>query len=132
MAVCPGALTWSVEVSAAPDPEGTIVAETAELILASSKCCTAPMGVSRVGERYIYRADQVTPGSQTIKVLAGQKVTGIAAIGLPGGGYIDMGGDTITIPESAGMNLEPGVSLAPNSSVIFTNVSWVIEYLESA
>ncbi len=128
-AVCPGATSWSVELSAVPDSEGLIPAETSDVILGSSKCYSAP-GVNRVGERYKYHAGT---GTQNFTVLAGMKVTGIAAFGLGGGGTIVIaGGDTITVPAGVGMNLAPGVSISPNSIINFTNVDWTIEYLESA
>ena len=128
-AVCPGATGWSVEVSAIPiDDE--IAAESADIVLASSRCCTGPVGVTRVNERYNYESDD---GTANFTVLAGMKVTGIAAIGLTGGGTVVIaGGDTITVPDGISANLEPGTSLVPNSVIAFTNVDWVIEYLESA
>jgi len=128
-AVCPGATSWNVHVSCVPSPE-TPADETAEVTLTSSKCCTAPIGVTRVAERYAYHAGS---GTSTFTVRAGMRVTGIAVVGLTGGGTITIaGGDAITVPVGVGMNLEPGGVIAPNSAIVLTNVDWVIEYLESA
>lgn len=128
-AICPGATSWGVEVSAVADSEGNIAAETAEVILASSRC-QSPIGASRVGERYAYHANT---GTQNFTVLAGMRITGIAGIGLTGGGNIVIaGGDTITVPEGISANLEPGAIIVPNSIIAFTNLDWGIEYLESA
>jgi hypothetical protein len=130
-AVCPGATGWSVEVSAVPIA-GEIAPETADIILASSRCCTGPVGTTRVNERYRYLTDQ-TAVPQNVTILAGQKVTGIAAIGLTGGGTVEINsGPTVTVPEGISFNFEPGASIPPNSVIAFDNVDWVIELLESA
>ena len=127
-AICPGATSWTVEVSCVPSPE-IPSDETADIILTSSKCF-AQIGVTRVGERYAYHADS---GTQNFTVLAGMKVTGIAAVALGGGGSVVIaGGNTITIPAGNSINLSPESVLAPNSIIAFTNVDWVVEYLESA
>lgn len=127
-AVCPGALSWIVQASNVKQQE--IVPDTAEIILTSSKCFTAPIGVTRVNERYAYNANS---GTQNFTVLAGMKITGVAAVGLAGGGTIVVaGGATITVPDGIGTNLEPLASLPPNSVIAFVNVDWVVEYLESA
>ncbi len=129
-AVCPGVQGWAVQVSAVPDSEGLIPEEVAEIILASSKCCTAPVGVTRVGERYRYAAGA---GTTTFRVAPGQRVTGIGATGLAGDGTITVaGGNTIVVPAGIGVSLEPNASIAPNSAIVLTNVDWLIEYLESA
>ena len=132
-AICPGATSWVVQLSCVGflEEETLIVpAETADIILASSKCCTSPVGVSRVGERYKYHANS---GTQNFTVLAGMKVTGIAAIGIGAGGTVVVaGGDTITVPLGVSINLAPERSIPPNSVIAFTSVDWVIEYLESA
>lgn len=128
-AICPGATSWAVEISAVPSIEGLIPVETAEIILASSKCYSLP-GVNRVAERYAYHANS---GTQNFTVLAGMRVTGIAAVALTGGGSVTIaGGDSISIPAGNSVNLEPGVSIPPNSVIALVNVDWVIEYLESA
>lgn len=127
-AVCPGATAWSVEVTAIPI-DGEIEPETCDIVLSSSRCF-AQLGVNRVAERYNYEAGS---GTANFTVLAGMKVTGIAAIGQTGGGTIVIaGGDTIVVPDGISANLEPGESLSPNSVIAFTDVDWVIEYLESA
>jgi hypothetical protein len=132
-AVCPGATGWAVEVTAVPsNDEGTIPSETADIVLASSRCCTAPVGVTRVAERYQYVADS-NVGISSFTVRAGMRITGIAAIGLTGGGTITIaGGATITVPENISANLEPEASIAPNSIIAITNCDWVIEWVESA
>ncbi len=126
-AVCPGATSWSVELSAVPDTEGLIPAETGDVILGSSKCYSAP-GVNRVAERYAYHAG--VNGNFT--VLPGMKVTGIAGISTGAGTIVIAGGNTITVPNGTSANLSPEGSIAPNSVIAFTNIDWVIEYLESA
>lgn len=127
-AICPGATGWSVYVSAVP-VDDEIAPETANVSLASSHAF-AQMGVTRVAERYSYEA---FAGTANFTVLAGMRITGIAAVGLTGGGTIVVaGGDTVTVPEGISANLEPGSPIAPNSVIAFTNVDWVIEYLESA
>lgn len=128
-AVCPGARSWAVDVSCVGSP--TIPNETQEVILASSRCY-AEVGIQRVGERYNYAAN-AGAGSFTFTVLAGMKVTGIAAIGLTGGGSIIIGGGaTITVPAGISANPEPRAPIAPNTNIVFNNVDWVVEYLESA
>jgi len=134
-AVCPGATGWRVAVSAlnvageSLPPED----EVADVILASSKCCTSPMGVSRVNERYGYDAGASPAATANYSVPGGRTVTGIAALGLSGGGTVVIaGGDTITIPDGISINLEPGAFLGPNSVIAFTNVNFAVEYLESA
>lgn len=129
-AICPGAEAWSIEVSAVGDEDDEIVAETANVVLSSSRCCANP-GVNRVGERYQYATG--TGASSNFLVLAGMKVTGISAFGLTGGGLVIIGsGDTIIVPEGVGANLAPQASISPNTSIDFTDVDWIVEYLESA
>lgn len=128
-AVCPGATSWAVEVSAV-EADVPIPPETAEVILASSKCCTSPIGVTRVGERYNYKA---LNGTGNFVVQPGMVVTGIATTGLSGGGTWSIaGGDSIAVPAGSSVNLAPEVPLSPGSFIAFVNVDWVIEYLESA
>lgn len=129
-AICPGARTWSVDVSCVGSPDKPSPEENPEIILASSKCCTGPVGLSRVNERYAYSSGS---GTANFTVRAGMKITGIAAIGLTGGGSIVIaGGNTITVPESIAANPEPKAPIAPNSVIAFANVDWIVEYLESA
>lgn len=127
-AVCPGATSWAVEVSAVPiDTE--IAPETAEIILSSSRCY-AQVGVQRVGERYAYNANS---GTQNFTVLAGMKITGIAAIGIGVGGTVTIaGGPVIAVPTGIAANIEPGASISPNFVIAFTSVDWIVEYVESA
>jgi len=130
-AICPGAIGWSLDISAVPDSEGLIPEETAEVVLASSKCCASPVGVSRVGERYGYAAGNA---DASYPVPAGQTITGIAAIGAIGGGTIVIdGGYTIVVPEGISVNFEPMAPIRPNAVIVFTDLdSYAIEYLESA
>ncbi len=130
-AVCPGATSWSVEVSSVPLADGSIPADTADIILASSKCCTAPVGVSRVGERYDYNAG--SGGTTAFVALAGRRITGITGYGLGGGGSIQIPTrQLITVPAGVSVNLEPGAILLPNTTIILTNLNWVVEFVESA
>jgi hypothetical protein len=127
-ACCPGATSWTVEVSAVPAPD-TIPAETADIILASSRCY-APFGVYRVGERYDYNSGS---GNANFVSLPGRRVTGIAGYGLGGGGSIQIPGrPLITVPAGISVALAPEASLLPNATVVLTNLDWVVEYLESA
>lgn len=128
-AVCPGATSWRVSVSAVRDSEGQIPEDTADIILASTRCF-AQMGVTRVAERYNYAASNTTG---TFTVQAGMRITGIAAYGLGVGATVVIaGGNTITVPTGVSIALEPGVSIPPNSNISITNCDWVIEYVESA
>lgn len=134
-AVCPGATSWSVEVSAVPNPDGSPIAEeVADIKLASSQCCTSPIGVTRVNERYGYVAGAaVAPTNVNRAVLAGQVITGIGAIGLPGDGFVKInGGNNIIVPSGISANPEPKAPIPPNAVITFSNVDYVIEYLESA
>lgn len=126
-AVCPGAITWSVFVRAV----GTIFDESINIELASSKCCTAPVGVTRVSQRYGYKAGT---GTASVDVLAGQTVTGIAVFGLTGGGTLVLnGGATVTVPAGVGLNLSPEGRIPFGVGVIaVANCDYTIEYLESA
>lgn len=129
IAVCPGAIGWSVEMSAVKGAEA-IPYETADIILASSKCCMGSAGLERVSERYGYVSGT---GTQNFTVLAGMKVTGIGAIGLTGGGSIVInGGNTILVPDGISANPEPRGPIPPNSVIAFTNVDYTVEFLESA
>jgi hypothetical protein len=139
-AVCPGAKTWSVCASPALGSQ-VVVNETADISLNSSKCCTAPVGVTRVGERYGYLADSAAGITQFANSLfPGRTITSIAAVGLVGGGSVQINsGPVITVPAGVGFNLEPGaliqkVDASTGSSpvITMTNVVWVIEFLESA
>ena len=127
-AVVPGTRSWQVLVSCmGPEIPRD---ESIDVILSSSKCYMAPSGVNRVGQRYMYHSFS---GTQNFTVLPGMVVTGIAAIGLGGGGSVTVNlMDTITVPANISMNLEPGAAIAPNTVIAFVNVDWVIEYLESA
>lgn len=139
-AVCPGAKTWSVCVSPALGSQ-VVLNETADISLHSSKCCTAPVGASRVGERYGYLAGTATGITQLVNsLLPGRTVTSIAAVGLTGGGTVQINaGPVITVPEGVGMSLDPraliqkiDASTGSSPVITMTNVVWVIEFLESA
>ena len=131
-AVCPGATSWSVEITAV-DIENDITPETADVILTSSPCYSSPVGVSRVSERYGYFAGSaVVP--EDMNIPPGQTVTGIGAVGLAGGGTITIaGGVTVTVPDGVGVSLSPGAAIPFGIAAIhFVNVDWVVEFLESA
>ncbi len=90
------------------------------------------MGVTRVAERYNYECG-ASAGATAFRVLAGMRITGIAAFGLAGGGSVTLaGGSTITVPDGVSVGLEPGASIPPNSNIAFANCDWVIEFVESA
>ncbi len=131
-AVCPGAVTWQVIVSPAAGAQSA-TQESADVTLISSKCCTAPVGVSRVGERYTYHS--ANGGIVNITVPPGRTVTGIAALGLSGGGSMSINsGNLIVVPEGISINLEPKAAIPqlPGPVISFSNVDFVVEYLESA
>lgn len=133
--VCPGATTWDVIVSPSLGSQNS-PNEVANVILASSKCCTAPVGVTRVGERYGYHSEDATSSSAFFSVLAGQTITSIGAIGAAGGGTIILGdvGTTIVVPAGISVNLEPKAPIPPSTLgglLAFTNVLFTIEFLES-
>lgn len=132
LAVCPGAVNWSVIVypeagSEAAEPE------VCNVTLASSKCCTAPVGVTRVGERYSYRAG-AAPGPAVFTVLPGRVVTRIQALALAPGGSVQLsaGDDLITVATGTTLVLEPKAPLPAGNQITLTNVNWSIEYLDSA
>lgn len=127
-AVCPGATSWEVEILCA---DADITPETADIVLASSRCFTSPVGVSRVSERYGYHAGT---GVQSLGLFPGQTVTSIGAVGLTGGGTIIIeGGDTILVPAGVGIGLDPKALIgAANPAIAFNNVDWIVEFLESA
>lgn len=135
-AVCPGAKSWSVMASPASNSQAA-ANETANITLASSKCCTAPVGVSRVGERYGYKAGATPGGGVAVSIQPGMTVTRIMAIGLAGGGsfQITSGGDVVSIPAGAQVYFEPQAviqTIPGSSSITFTNVNYAIEFKESA
>lgn len=135
-AVCPGAKSWSVLVSPASDSQSA-ENESADITLTSSKCCTAPVGSSRVGERYGYRAGTTPGAGLAVAIQPGMTVTRIMAIGLAGGGtfQITSGGDMVTIPAGAQVYFEPQAlirTIPGSSSITFTNVNYAIEFKESA
>jgi len=136
-AVCPGAIGWSVEVTpyfqvgTVNEPEAP--EELADIVLASSKCCTAPVGVNRVGERYVYIAGTAVGPPTQYAVLPGQTVTGIACIGSAGGGSFTIdGGSTMLVAAGISVNFEPKAPIPPNAIIEFTDVTFAIEFLESA
>jgi hypothetical protein len=135
-AICPGATGWRVSVTPMVGPGGSPPPEdeTANIVLASSKCCSSPIGVSRVGERYGYiSGTAISPTVVNYSVLAGQTITGIAALGLTGGGsYSINGGTPILIPAGSSANIEPQSPIPPNSVITFDNVDFMIEFKESA
>lgn len=129
IAVCPGAVKWSVTCTAISPGSN----ETINIELASSKCCTAPCGLSRVSERYDYIAGS---GTTAVFLVPGQTVTRINLFGLGGGGTASIqGGPNIPVAAAQSVTLEPkgllDVSLT-GSTISITNLGFSIEYLESA
>jgi hypothetical protein len=132
IAVCPGATSWSVIVTpsvgaqAAPN-------EVANVTLSSSKCCTAPAGLQRVGERYSYRAG-VAVGAVPFIVTPGRVITRITALGVAPGGSVQLGTgeDIVTVPAGVTVVFEPKAPLFSSAHITLTNVNWQIEYLDSA
>lgn len=135
IAVCPGAISWSVLCQAQPGSQASIAAEDAAIDLFSSKCCTAPKGLNRVSERYGYL---VGSGAGPINVTFawGRIATRIIATGLTGGGSFTVAnGGAVTVAAGQSIVLEPKAPIAQdlfNPIFVFTNVSYVVEYLESA
>ena len=131
-AVCPGATSWSVEITAL-DISGSITPETSDVILTSSPCYSSPVGVSRVAERYGYFAGSAV-APQDMNVPAGQTVTRIQAVGLAGGGTFNLaGGVAVTVPAGVVVSLEPKAPVPFGLAAIhFVNVDWTVEFLESA
>lgn len=133
-AVCPGAKSWSVMCR----PSGGPIAaaeQTADIELASSKCCTAPVGVTRVGERYGYMAGVVPNVVTSFAVLPGQTITRIVANNNTGvlGSISINGGGSIPIPTGTSITLEPKGVIPPGPAALtFLNAEWVAEYTESA
>lgn len=136
-AVCPGAQSWNVLIRGviANNPP-----ETADITLTSSKCCTAPVGVTRVGERYRYDAGGGLGASSRI-MLPGQVVTRvIASARAAGPGTFDVGSGEAIIHVEAGHTyvLEPKAPLSAFDfaggffAFHFTDLDWVIEMKESA
>lgn len=131
-AVCPGAKSWSVVCYAAGGPIAA-PEQGASIELASSKCCTAPVGLSRVSERYGYYAGVVGGVAASINLLPGQTVTRISATAT-GAGFVTIGaGQTVLVPVGTSAVLEPRAPIPQIVAAIsFTNVNYVVEYLESA
>lgn len=131
-AVCPGAIGWAVEVTCA---DLTVTPETADIVLVSSKCCTAPVGVTRVGERYTYLADSSAGGAPIILVIPpGRVIKSWSAIANGvGDGFVQAAGfPAVGIPNGFTTNGEPGAPFIGTESITFTNVTFFIEFLESA
>lgn len=130
-AVCPGAISWKVMVSAAEGWQNA-PQETADLTLASSRCCTAPIGVTRVGERYAFATGAGSGSTLTLK--PGQTVKSLSAIATTGAASVQIGftGGTIIIPNGVRVEFGPMPNLAPEALITFANVDWVVEFLESA
>ncbi len=127
-AVCPGVESWTVEITCAQDIPP---AETADVTLLSSKCCTAPVGVTRVAERYTYVTGTVT-GS--FPVPAGKTVKSFSAIAGAIDGAVQIGpGNIITVPAGSTVSGTPGAAFIGNNvQLAFTNVVYFVEFLESA
>jgi hypothetical protein len=132
-AVCPGAKSWSVIVSPSVGPEVSDN-EVCNVTLSSSKCCTAPVGLSRVSERYDYRSGATSAGDVLFSVAPGRTITSIGVIGIAPGGTVQIGtgADVITVPTGLTLSLEPKAAIPAQTAINFTNCLWTIEYLESA
>lgn len=125
-AVCPGAKGWAVSVTPTNKQD-----QTAELILASSRCCTSPIGVSRVAERYIYISGP-SAISTVYNVLPGQKILSWSALATADGSVALGTGSPIVVPAGASVSGEPMSGLLMIESFTFVNCDWFIELLESA
>jgi hypothetical protein len=110
--------------------------EVCNVELTSSKCCTAPVGLTRIGERYSYRSGDTDSGSSglTFTVIPGRVITSIGVIGKSPGGTITVGigNDVIAVPTGMTLNLEPKAPIPDGSVITFTDALWTIEYLDSA
>jgi|SRR6478735_5643213 len=131
-AVCPGAKTWSVCAYPASGSQAAL-GESAQIELTSSKCCTAPVGVTRVGERYAYRSGS-PPGPTVFSAAAGRVITRLTAVAIAPGGSVQVGSgeDIIAIPTGTTLILEPKAPIPAFAQITLTNVNWTIEFLESA
>ena len=132
-AVCPGAKSWAVDITC---EDSSVTPETAEVRLVSSKCCTAPVGVTRVGERYLYVAGNVLGGTTTFQIPIGRKLTswGVVASGV-GNGSVQLSANTadiITVPNGFTAGAEPKAQFDGRESITFTNVTYFAEFLEGA
>lgn len=128
-AVCPGVTGWTVQVRCM---NAEIPDETLDIILTSSKCCTAPVGCTRVGERYLYHSGAAS-ASTVYSVLPGQKILSWGVLSPSVAGSVTLGtGDTIPVPAGAGVSGEPRSALLIAESFTFVNVDWFIELAESA
>jgi hypothetical protein len=132
-AVCPGAKTWSVYASPVIPLGEPGFDESINIELISSKCCTAPVGATRVNERYGYIAGDASPAG--ILIEAGMTVTQIRAHGV-GAGTIEiaMGGAAplVRVANGADVSLFPKAPLPPGTVITFTFTTWLVEFLESA
>ena len=131
-AICPGAKSWSVITKPSLLTGQEATSECAQIELASSPCCTSPVGVNRVNERYGYASGNAGGGSSIYQVLPGQTITRIEAHGTAAGSILFSGGNTIVVANGQVVVLEPKALIEPNTNITFTNVSFLIEYKESA
>lgn len=147
-AVCPGVESWAVEVSCAPmfqvglnnQPDTISVPpdETADVVLLSSKCCTGPIGLTRVSERYLYQAGSALNGTATLHILPGRTIKSWSAIASGvGDGSAQLtavnDANVVVVPNGTTATGEPGIQiLNPAATLVFTNVNYIVEYLESA
>ncbi len=127
-AVVPGVTGWRVECLCLGDLNGQLADTNSDIMIVSSKCCTAPVGLSRVGERYgIYSDNGATFG---FTVLPGQTITRITGIATGAATIQIEGQPLIHIPNDAYITLEPKAPIV--GDITLTNLSWTIEFLESA
>jgi hypothetical protein len=131
-AIVPGVVGWEVDCICVGGGEGgSVPDESANVMLLSSQCCTAPVGVSRVGERYFYATG---PGASYV-VQPGQRVKSWTVSAAAAVGSVSINGaSAIVVPANTTLVGRPESSLPMIESFAFTGVglNWFIELLESA
>jgi len=129
-AVCPGVTSWAVDVSCV---NTDVPAETADIVLASSKCCSSRLGASRVNERYAY-ASGGGAGVTTLNILPGQTLKSwgaVASFGVDGGVTLGTGA-TVTVPNGFTSSGTPDDAVLRTVTLAFSAVDWFVELAESA
>lgn len=127
--VCPGVESWAVEITCA---DVNVTPETADVTLLSSKCCTSPVGVKRVAERYFYQSSNI---GAVVGIPPGRTLKRFSAIAGGAAGSVQMTPATaavIAVPAGATVTGNPEANFIGLTQITFVNVSWFIEFLESA